>query len=264
VKNIVNTKEVAVNLTLAKAIECDVFKWYQQSGTCWVWGSPGAPVFSANTVPFEYAIPNCNFVTPENITAMTFSQYIEYIYTSNIEPRNRKTNTQEHTTWGYPELKRIYMNYYLLSEPKSHMLTMKKLEIFLELMEKNFQDYIFQLIPATTIFEQGSLYRNTVFHRQRFVYKEGINQGSEFQLSLPPDLRPPLKPIQVSTNINDYLSDELTPIIINSGVSHGITDKIYVVKVTANINQNNLVSGVNAFDINGEIQPSISQVTSQI
>ena len=81
---------------------------------------------------------------------------------------------------------------------------------------------------------------------------------------MPSDIIPLLKPIQVSTNINDYLSDELTPIIINSGVSQGITDKIYVVKVTANINQNNLVSGVNAFDINGEIQPSISQVTSQI
>ncbi len=40
-----------------------------------------------------------------------------------------------------------------------------------------------QLIPATSIFQgTGTEYRNTIFNRQKYVYKEGINAGSEFKV----------------------------------------------------------------------------------
>ncbi len=261
-ENIINTKEVCATLSPANAIECDVFHWYQLSGTCWVWGTNTSPYFSGNTVPYEYAIDNCDFVSPENITGMTFNEYIDFIYTSNIEPRNRKTNSQVHTTFGYPELKKIYMNYYLMSYPQSNQLTIKKLEAFLELMEVNFQSYLLQLIPATTILEcQGTTYRNTVFQRQRFVYKEGINDGSEFQNALPPDLRPPLEPVKITPKINDFYSSTVTPVIINSGVSQGINKRLSAVKIAGYINQNNLAAGVEAFEIYGEIQPGVQNIT---
>ena len=102
-ENIINTKELCATLSPAAAIECDVRDWYVQSGTCWVWGSTGAPVFSANTVPFEYAVGNCDTINPPEISGMSLSDYTKLIYTSNIEPRNRKTNNQVHTSWGYPE-----------------------------------------------------------------------------------------------------------------------------------------------------------------
>jgi len=249
-ENVINTKELCATLSPAAAIECDVFGWYRLSGTCWVWGTEEAPVFSANTVPYEYTIDDCDFVAPETITGMTFNEYLEYIYASNIEPRNRKTNNQVHTTWGYPELKRIYMNYYLLAEPKSNMLTIKKLEPFLELMEVNFQDYLFQLLPATTILEcQGTTYRNTIFHRQRFVYKEGINDGSEFQVGLPPDLRPPVKPISVAGSINDFYKACINPVVVSSTITTGINRKISAVKVSGSINQNNLDGGIKSWTI---------------
>lgn len=261
-ENVINTKEVCATLSPANAIECDVFHWYQLSGSCWVWGTIGSPYFSGNTVPYEYAIDNCEFVSPENITGMTFNEYIDFIYTSNVEPRNRKTNSQIHTTFGYPELKKIYMNYYLMSYPQSNKLTIKKLEAFLELMEVNFQSYLLQLIPATTILEcQGTTYRNTVFQRQRFVYKEGINDGSEFQNALPPDLSPVLEPIKITPKINDFYSSTSTPIIINSEVSQGINKRLTPVKITGYINQNNIVAGVDAVDINGEIQPGVSNTS---
>lgn len=260
-ENIVNTKEVTARLDPASAIECDVYEWYQLSGTCWVWGSTGAPVFSANTVPFEYALPNCDTVNPSRITGMTFNDYLQFIYTSNIEPRNRKTNSQEHTSWGYPELRRIYLNYYLLAEPRSNQLTIKKLEAYLDLLEVNFNDYLLQLIPATTILEHGTVYRNTVFHRQKFVYKDGINQGSEFQNELPPDLRPTLTPIQVNSKVNDFLNPEICTVVINSGISQGITQRVTAVKIQSYINQNNLTGGVDAFDINSEIDPPATVTT---
>jgi len=258
-ENIVNTKEVCATLSPANAIECDVFEWYKLSGTCWVWGTMGSPYFSANTVPYEYTITDCEFVTPENITGMTFNDYMQFIYTSNIEPRNRKTNSQIHTTFGYPELKRIYMNYYLMSYPQSNRLTIKKLEAFLNLMETNFQDYLLQLIPATTILEcQGTTYRNTVFQRQRFVYKEGINDGSEFQNGLPPDIRPPLTPVHLGPKINDFFGVAINSIVINSGISQGITKRLTPVKIEGYINQNNLGAGIDGFEIFGEIQPGVN------
>lgn len=260
-ENIVNTKEVCATLDPANAIECDVFQWYQQSGTCWVWGST-AITFSSMTVPFEYAIDNCDFVAPENITAMTFNEYMEFIYTSNIEPRNRKTNSQVHTSWHYPELRKIYMNYYLLANPQSNMLTVKKLEAFLELLEVNFQDYMMQLIPATTILECGATtYRNTVFNRQRFVYKDGINDGSEFQVALPPDLRPGITPVIVSSKINDFISPSISPTTITIGMSTGITKSITAAKVSAYINQNNLGATIEAFETSFEVQPGFAIVT---
>lgn len=260
-EDIINTKETCITLSPANAIECDVFDWYKLSGTCWVWGSI-APYFSANTVPFEYTIDDCDFVAPERITGMTFHEYLEYIYTSNIEPRNRKTNTQSHTTWGYPNLKKIYMNYYLLSEPRSNKLTVKKLEAFLDLMEVNFQDYMIQLVPATTILECGATtYRNTIFHRQRYVYKQGINDGSEFQTSLPPELRPQQTPIQINTSVNDYLNGQINTIVVNSDVSQGINDKVYAVNIRAHVNQNNTNAGLDAVDILGDIQPGTTSTT---
>ncbi len=261
-ENIVNTKEVCATLSPANAIECDVFEWYQLSGSCWVWGTSGSPYFSGNTVPFEYAIDNCDFVSPETITGMTFNQYIDFIYSSNIEPRNRKTNNQSHTTFGYPELKKIYMNYYLMSYPQSNRLTIKKLEAFLELMEVNFQSYLMQLIPATTILEcQGTTYRNTIFQRQRFVYKQGINDGSEFQNALPPDLRPILNTVEITSRVNDFLADSIDYVVINSKVSQGINESLTAIQITGYINQNNFVTSIAAVDNSSEVQPGISKTT---
>jgi hypothetical protein len=260
-ENIINTKELCATLSPAAAIECDVKEWYQLSGTCWAWGS-SAPPFSANTVPFEYTIDNCDFVNPAEISGMTLTEYTEFIYSSNVEPRNRKTNSQVHTSFSYPELKKIYMNYYLMVSPKSNQLTIKKLEAFLELMEVNFQDYLMQLLPATTILEcQGTTYRNTVFHRQRFVYKEGINDGSEFQNALPPDLRPPLTPVQITPKINDFLAGNQTPVIINGHITQGIGQRISIVRIKGYINVNVLEAGIEGHEIYGEIQPSVSQTT---
>ncbi len=262
-ENVINTKELCATLSPAAAIECDVFDWYKLSGTCWIWGS-SAPPFSANTTPFEYTIDNCDFVAPDIITGMTFNEYLDFIYTSNIEPRNRKTNNQVHTTWGYPELKKIYMNYYLLTAPKSNMLTIKKLEPFLELMEVNFQDYLLQLLPATTILEcQGTTYRNTIFHRQRFVYKEGINDGSEFKVALPPDLRPPIEPVKISSAVNDFYRPTINSTVISTKVTTGIRKGISAVRIQGTINQNSIGSDIESWTIQPKlaVNQSVSQTT---
>lgn len=184
-RNILNTKEVGLSFSPAQAIEDDVFEYYQEDCSVWTWGS-SCPPYSCMTIPYEYLSFTSDDVRPANISAMTLSQYVDYVYTNSIEPRNRKTNAQCHTTWSYPELKNIYLAYYYATCTNTNHLSMCKLEAYLQLLEVQLGDYILQLVPATTIFQDGAptVYKNTVFHRQRFVYKEGVDKGSMFQKPL--------------------------------------------------------------------------------
>jgi len=194
-RSIVNTKEIDLAFSPAQAIETDVWEFYQQSGACCQGQVGCTPALSLSclTVPSEYLSFTCDDACPVNITAMTLNQYIDYVYTNSIDPTNRKTNAQCHTTWSYPELKNIYLTYYYATcPPDNHHLTMCRLESYLQLLEMQMGDYILQLIPATTIFDDSvaSLYKNTVFHRQRFVYKEGVDKGSMFRRNFPDEIQP--------------------------------------------------------------------------
>jgi len=196
-RNIVNTKEVQLSFTPSQAIEDDVWEYYQNVCSTWVWGNP-CPLLSCTTIPYEYLTFSQDDVYPTSISSMTLTEYIDYVYTNSINPTNRKTNTQSHTTWSYPELKNIYLAYYYSTCPDSNSLTMCRLEAYLQLLEVQLGDYILQLVPATTIFDDTvpTLYKNPVFHRQRFVYREGVDLGSMFRKEFPPEVVP--EPIRYS------------------------------------------------------------------
>ena len=258
-KNLMNTKEVIAGLDPAQAIEYDAWQFYQQSGTCWVWGSL-APPFSSLTVPFEYSPNNCDFVSPENMTGMTFSQWLDFIYTNNVNPRNRKTVAQVHTSFFYTELRNIYLNYYLWSAPESNRLTFHKLQSFLDLIELQFNTYFYQLIPATTILEaQGTIIRNTVFNRQKYVYKDGLNDGSEFRVELPPNFTSDLVPIVINGVINGYYNSNLAPINIGSQVNGIINGSLGGFTINSSVNSNLFVSNINGVQVTLDIYPPTTQ-----
>lgn len=260
--NIMNSKEICVSLDPAKAVECDVKSWYSMSSTtCWNWGSTGSTlVFSSLTVPFEYLPDNCETVNPSLISGLTVAQYVDYIFKSNVNPTNRKTNNQAHTHFPYPELKKIYMNYYLSSTPTSNKLTIQKLEGYLRAIELQLQDYIAQLIPATTILAcQGTLYRNPVFHRQRFVYKEGINRGSEFRNEMPPNIIAGPNPIGVSAKINEPISPIVQITTVNASISNNTTSNVNSFNISANVN-----TGINPSLPTASVGSTAKASTSQL
>lgn len=257
-EDIMNTKEVCLSLDPASAIECDVFSFYQQTGTCWDWGSIYPP-FSSNTVPFEFSV-DCDAVRPESITAMTLSQWLDYVFTNSVNPRNRKVIGKPLTSYIYPQLRNAYLNYYYWSNPQSNRLTFQRLQGFLNLMERNFTDYTLQLLPATTILEcQGTTIRNTEFNRQKFVYKEGLNDGSEFRTKLP-NYEGTCNPVGVSSVINDYLEGNLTPVTVIGTFSPGVSTSVTPVNITANITTT-LTSTISGYEIVGEIKPPATLVT---
>jgi len=252
-EDIINTKEVHMSLNPAAAIECDVFAFYQQSGTCWDWSST-ATTFSALTVPFEFTA-DCDVVAPSNITGMTLSQWLNYVYSNSIDPRNRKTVGKPLTMSVYPQLRNAYLNYYYWNNPQSHQLTFKILEGFLNLLERSFTDYTLQLLPATTILEnQGTTIRNTIFNRQKFVYKEGVNVGSEFRTRLQNNVAE-LNPVLLTSEINDYYAASLTPSIIVGTYQPGIQLNIVPFQITCTI-ISTITAEINGFDVAGDFQVS--------
>ena len=256
-ENIINSKEVKISLNPAIAIECDVFSFYQQTGTCWSWGSTYPP-FSSNTVPFEYTV-NCENVNLTNMSAMTMSQWLNYVYSNSISPRNRKVIGTSLTSSFYPQLRNAYLNYYYWSNPRSNMLTFQKLDSFLKLLERNFTDYTLQLLPATTILEgHGTVIRNTVFNRQKFVYKQGINDGSEFRVTIP-YYNSSLTPVSIIPEINNYTQPNITPVYIIGTYNPGLTTTHASYSISCNV-VIGLTSTISTFGTLVEINPGTTMV----
>ena len=107
----------------------------------------------------------------------------------------------------------------LLNANMSNRLTFKKLEKFLNLLERNFEDLVPFFTPATSILNSyGTVYANTAFNRHRFIYRPGINDGSEFKVKLPLVFEPTIQAVDFTVSIEnnfdqDINSHNLTAII---------------------------------------------------
>lgn len=269
-ENIFNSKELCADISSASAIECDVKQWYDLGFGIWNWGTSASTFFSGLTVPFEWTVDEFNCFATGLTTGMTISQWMDYIYTCTIDPRTRKVEGNSNNPI-YMNLKKIYMTYMLwTNNQESNRLTFRKLEKFLSLIERNFQDYIPQLIPATTILDcRGTTYRNTLFNRQKFVYPKGINDGSEFQIALPPVFEPKINAVKVSAKINDIIKPIINAVEVTGTVNNIIKPIINAVEVTGIINDV-IKPTINAVEvsaiINNIISPNINvvQVTGVI
>jgi hypothetical protein len=161
---IMNTKEVSMTMDIAKAIECDVYNFNKINDF---------PVFSGITSPYPVS-KWTNFQTQN----LSFREYMDKVYAGFIDARTRKIVSDAHGG-GYPTLKKIYHDYY--RNVQSNKLDYEKILKYVELIDTYWVDLVAQFIPATTIFlGSGKKLRNTMFDRQKFVYKRGINDGSEF------------------------------------------------------------------------------------
>ena len=180
---ILNTKELDMTLDIAKTIECDVYDYNKKS-----FDYPVSP--TGRTYPY----PNDKY-TSFNSNKLNFAQYIQKIYSHFIDVRNRKVIT-DFKGGGYPTLRKLYFDYYYRSGepgPKGGDLESKKFDVdkilkYIDLLENYWFELIEQLIPSTVIWENGERYRNTIFNRQKFVYRHGINDGAEFQITQPKDI----------------------------------------------------------------------------
>jgi hypothetical protein len=160
-----------------------------------------------------------------DITQLSFLEFIELIQRRLINARTRKTISDFKGGW-YPALLNVYIQYLergLLSPTDplhSNGYTFANLYPFLSKYNAFFQKFVDELLSATIILKQGGLLiRNTVFTKQKFMYKRGVNlyasgsttaiidmrgnpmlqyfgdDGSQFLISQPTALPPPPVPV---------------------------------------------------------------------
>jgi hypothetical protein len=228
-----NSKEVSIGLDPAGAIECDVFDWYKVGF-----------FYTGNTtinLPSDYKISDISpdLIAPPEITGWTISQWLNFVYNNTIDVRTRKTSMEPYHSFFYPNLRKIYLTYYFWNQTNqvSSQVNFRKLEQFLKLIEGKLQTYIEQLIPATTIFEGVStLYRNTEFNRQKFVYPKGINEGSEFQMKYPDQFYPAINGAVVSSKVNNIYKGEIASRVVSGKTVDAIQLKTKNVTFVTDVN----------------------------
>jgi hypothetical protein len=177
---------------------------------------------TAANLPSDYKLSNVNLVAPPEISGWTISEWLNFVYNNSIDVKTRKTSFEPHHNYFYPNLRKIYLTYYYwnVNGEISNMITFRKLENFLKLIESKLYVYLEQVIPATTIFEGiSTIYRNTVFNRQKFIYPKGINDGSEFQTKLPDQFYNQIDGVVVTSKVNNIFKSNINGVVINSNVN---------------------------------------------
>jgi hypothetical protein len=116
-----------------------------------------------------------------DISNLSFLEFIDLIQKRLVNSRNRKTISDFKGGW-YPTLLRVYTEYLKRATlPEDNPLhsngyTFANLYPFLSKYNAFFQRFVDQLLSATIILRRGGLMvRNSVFTKQKFMYRRGVN-----------------------------------------------------------------------------------------
>lgn len=210
---VVNSKEVGINLNPARAVEYDVFGFVKEQGY---------PIGTLLAAPY----PQTTAQTDIDVNGMGFFEFVDKVYERFIDARTRKTSR------SYPTLNRIYLDYLRNTESAtgtaSSALTVARIMAFTSRVGTSWNQLMEQVLPATTILTESGLHvRNTVFETQKFVYKPGMDAGSEFKS---------LQPIN--------LIDAITISQIGGSVDEGLKDTVYLTELVgdAYVGQNSNIN----------------------
>ena len=206
-----NTKEIEIDVDIAQAIEDKFFKDVKK------YSYP----LSANTQYYNCYINN--YDTSIDWNKLSFAQFTDAVYSNYIDVRNRKVTTNEHTG-TYFSLSQMFDDWQKFL-PVNSKYTYNNLLTYVDKINYYLDKFVIDFIPATSIFlGVATKIRNTVFHQQKFTYKRGINCGSEFSNSLPPQYTADINTIQIVNKIEVPYSALLK--VAESSASYGITKAV--------------------------------------
>ena len=101
---------------------------------------------------------------------LSFKKFVTEFWKVYINVKNRLT-IDDGKTGGYPNLQEIYINYLKQQCGPNNKYTYQKMIDYSLALGDYWIKLIEQLIPATTLWQGGVKYKNSVFHRDKFVYK---------------------------------------------------------------------------------------------
>jgi hypothetical protein len=193
---VINTKEIDLDVSLASAIETDVW-CYLLDNPCLFTGITNCepcgddykqfqddPFFEfMDNNPYEFMDGNyggVNLCCGDNLiqfdelvstplSSMTLFEDFKYFITSElIDAKNRQTIS------SYATLKALYdryLNSYVYCNTNSAAFNYYTIEQFADLLGTYWVDIIEQVVPSTTIWGSVRVYSNTLFDQQKFKYK---------------------------------------------------------------------------------------------
>jgi len=213
---VLNTKMVDAHLNVAKGIEHDMYTYNKLSGFPItlkfdylnhvdenLWPVVGENVYTSRgynrqnlgtNIYYGSSLSAAGFM----VSATTFAQYIDNLKEKFINVKNRKTigggGFGFQPNWpAYPTLRNLYESYVsggtsstiatgpVANNVGSNQFTYKKMIGFVDKIEPYWTNLLEQFIPSTTIVGLGTKYRNTVFDRQKYVYKHGHSSVMEIE-----------------------------------------------------------------------------------
>lgn len=159
---------------------------------------------------YNYPIPEsgytANFPSPGGIDdtvidpepqKKTFFEFYQTFWINMINTRNRQY-ISDGKTGGYPTLQSVFWKY-IQSEQSvglpNNKYTYQKLIEYVDALGPYWMKLIEQMIPATTIWNTGIRLENSIFHKQKFVYRR--QRGCQI-------IPVPAEPCFIITNIFDY------------------------------------------------------------
>ena len=135
---------------------------------------------------YNYPIPNSGLTAPYPSPGLndwtvidpkpnqkTFFEFAQTFYNNLINVRNRQT-ISDGKTGGYPALQSIFWKYLqtdqVLNIPNNKFTYQKMIDFTLGLGDY-WMRLVEQFVPATTIWSTGQKLDNSIFHRQKFVWR---------------------------------------------------------------------------------------------
>jgi hypothetical protein len=188
-KLVLNVKNVDIFLNPAQGLVYDV--WEQSRQYDYPIPESGLTV--------GYPVPggvDWTYVNPEP-KKKTFFEFSQTFWENMINTRNRQYIT-DGKTGGYPTLQSIFWKY-IESEQTvglpNNKYTYQKLIDYVNGIGPYWTKLVEQMVPATTIWNGGVRLENSIFHKQKFVYRR--QRGCQI-------VPVPVEPCYIISNIFDY------------------------------------------------------------
>ena len=123
----------------------------------------------------NYPVPggvDSTYVNPEP-KKKTFFEFSQTFWQNMINTRNRQFIT-DGKTGGYPTLQSLWWKYIEQQQTigvQNNQYTYQKLIEYVNGMGPYWMKLVEQMIPATTIWQSGTRFENSILHKQKFVYR---------------------------------------------------------------------------------------------
>ena len=175
-KLVLNVKNVDLSLNIGQGITYDIWQQSVQSN-CF---------FSGGTLPSPYPRPGgvWDSTNPQiNAKTLDFKTFKNHFWKVFIDAKNRMT-INDGKTGGYPTLQKIYLDYLNNNCGENNQYTYQKMIDYSQALGDYWIKIVEQMMPATTLWTSGVKVENSVFHRDKFVYKCFSVSGDSLQSTL--------------------------------------------------------------------------------